>query len=364
MTSNNQTAKKRVAILVEKDFEDSEFQIPRTALSQAGAEVVVLGSRMNETYKGKQGNVSVEPDATTTESRVETFDAVIIPGGNAPDRMRMNPNTVRFVQDAIAQGKLVAAVCHGPQVLIEGDVLQGRRATGVKAIRKDMQNAGANYVDEPLVVDTNLITSRQPGDLPIFTTAILSRLGLRLEEMELPDETLQDVEWWKLGEAWGGSSQKDIVGGINTALGGEHYGLESFERYSEKTPNSELRRVFNDISVSKQDHIEMLRIRLAQLGEQESWVAAGGETYAALKGWLQTDNSDVELLRRALGDLQTGVVDLYNLSIKFTDPTTTALFQKIEVDLAAQERQVAELYHAHVGLAVKPSQPTTDTAVS
>jgi protease I len=106
MSANNQT--KRVAILIEKDFEDAEFQIPYTALQQAGAEVTVLGSRMNEKYKGKQGKVSKEADGTTTEFLAEDFDAVIIPGGQAPDTMRTNMKTVRFVQDAMQQGKLVA----------------------------------------------------------------------------------------------------------------------------------------------------------------------------------------------------------------------------------------------------------------
>ncbi|MBV9959089.1 MAG: DJ-1/PfpI family protein, partial [Acidobacteria bacterium] len=126
--------KTKVAILVEKNFEDSEFQIPYTALQEAGAEVTVLGSRVNEKYAGKQGKVSIKPDATTTEMRAADFDAVIIPGGMAPDTMRTNMKTVRFVADALEQGKLVAAVCHGPQVLIEGDLLKGRRATGFRAI--------------------------------------------------------------------------------------------------------------------------------------------------------------------------------------------------------------------------------------
>src|SRR5919112_2199999 len=145
------TGQKRVAILVEKNFEDSEFQIPYNALKSAGAEVTVLGSRMNETYQGKQGKASIAPDATTTEALARDFDAVVIPGGMAPDTMRTNLKTVRFVQDAVAQGKLVAAVCHGPQVLIEGDLLKGKRATGFRAIRKDMQNAGANYENAPVV---------------------------------------------------------------------------------------------------------------------------------------------------------------------------------------------------------------------
>src|SRR4051794_33720967 len=120
MTAEDKRTKK-VAILIEQNFEDSEFQIPYTALQEAGAEVTVLGSRMNEKYAGKQGKASINPDGTTTEALAEDFDAVVIPGGMAPDRMRTNMKTVRFVQDAVEQNKLVAAVCHGPQVLIEGE---------------------------------------------------------------------------------------------------------------------------------------------------------------------------------------------------------------------------------------------------
>ena len=197
--------KTKVAILVEKNFEDSEFQIPYTALQEARAEVTVLGSRVNENYAGKQGKVTIKADATTTEMRAADFDAVIIPGGMAPDTMRTNMKTVRFVEDAMQQGKLVAAVCHGPQVLIEGDLLRGKRATGFRAIRKDMQNAGAKFEDAPLVVDGNLITSRRPGDLPIFTAAILKHLNLTIKDTVLPDEKNPDADWWKLGEQWGGS---------------------------------------------------------------------------------------------------------------------------------------------------------------
>src|SRR3712207_830334 len=196
---------KRIAILIENHVEDSEYSIPRAALERAGAEVTVLGSRTNETYTGKQMKVSVEADATTTDARAEEFGAVVIPGGMAPDKMRTNMKTVRFVQEAFGQGKLVAAVCHGPQVLIEGDLLRGRRATGFRAIRKDMQNAGAQYENAVLVEDGNLITSRRPGDLPVFTTAVLSRLGLSLKNAPLPDVHAEDVGWWKLAEEWGGS---------------------------------------------------------------------------------------------------------------------------------------------------------------
>src|SRR5918999_3288695 len=154
-----ETKTKRVAILIENHFEDSEFTIPRAALERAGAEVTILGSRTNEKYAGKNMQVTVQADATTTDARAADFDAVVIPGGMAPDKMRTNMKTVRFVQDAFTQGKLVAAICHGPQVLIEADLLRGKRATGFRAIRKDMENAGASYENAPVVEDGNLLTS-------------------------------------------------------------------------------------------------------------------------------------------------------------------------------------------------------------
>lgn len=364
MITNDQAKTKRIAILIEQHVEDSEFHVPCTALRKAGADVVVLGSRLNEEYKGKQGKVSVKPDMTTTEARVEEFDAVIIPGGAAPDKMRVNPNTVRFVQDALQQGKLVAAVCHGPQVLIEGDLLRGKDATGFIAVRKDMQNAGANYIDQPLVVDGNLITSRRPGDLPIFTTAILARLGLNIPDTTLPQETDQNAGWWKLGEEWGGSSKREIVDGINTAIAGERFAIEAFEHYADRTTDAELRSVFREICANKRQHIQKLESRLDVLGEKESFQAAASGTYAAFKNWLQPTDADVTMLRRALGDLQTGVVDTFNLRNKFTDPTTTQLFDEMEIDLSQQERRVVELYHARIGAQpADPAQPTTGAAV-
>ena len=133
MATDETNGMKKIALLIENHVEDSEFLVPYTALKEAGAEVTVLGSRVNEKYLGKQGKLTREADATTTDARPEDFAAVIIPGGMAPDRMRTNMKTVRFVERAIEQGKLVAAICHGPQVLIEGDLLKGRRATGAGA---------------------------------------------------------------------------------------------------------------------------------------------------------------------------------------------------------------------------------------
>jgi protease I len=359
-----ETKTKKVAILIENHFEDSEFAIPRAALERAGAEVTVLGSRTNEKYTGKQMKVSVEADATTTDARASDFDAVVIPGGMAPDKMRTNMKTVRFVQDAFNQGKLVAAVCHGPQVLIEGDLLRGKRATGFRAIRKDMQNAGAAYENAPLVEDGNLLTSRRPADLPIFTAAILRRLGLSIKNTVIPDERDLTAEWWEVAETWGGQSKQEIVDGVNTAIRGERYALTAFEKYAEKATDPAIKSLFEEIVASKRRHVEMLEGRLRTLGGELDMQAAGAGAWATLKSWLQ-GSDDMALLQRAMGDLQTGVVDAFNLTNQFTDPVTASLFDQIEIDLARHEQLVADHFHARLGAdEAKPASPTTGAAVS
>jgi protease I len=366
MVSNNQGMPKRVAILIENGVEDAEFQIPYKALKMAGMEVVVLGSRTNESYKGKQGKLSMQADATTTEALPNEFDAVIIPGGMAPDKMRTNPNTVRFVQQAMEQEKLIAAVCHGPQVLIEADLLKGKNATGFLAIRKDMENAGANYINEPLVVDGNLITSRQPSDLAIFTTAILSRLGYGGKEAALPSENDANAEWWKLADAWGGSTKGEIVSAINTSLGGERYSHEAFQHYAEKSSDFEVRSLLQEMIANKEHHIQLLEARLHELGEKPSLPAKAADAYAKLKTSLQGSDESA-MMRRVLGDIQTGVVDTYNLMLKLTDPATVRLLTQIEADLAQYEQRFAELYHQRFGaqsVTTKSAKPSTGAAVS
>ncbi|MEH2160918.1 MAG: DJ-1/PfpI/YhbO family deglycase/protease [Nostoc sp.] len=360
---NNHSDNKKVAILIEQAVEDAEFTVPYNGLKQAGIEVVILGSRMNEKYKGKRGKLSIQADGTTTEAIAAQFDAVIIPGGMAPDKMRRNPNTVRFVQEAIQQGKLVAAVCHGPQVLIDGDLLKGKQATGFSAIAKDMTNAGANYLDEPLVVDGNLITSREPGDLPIFTTAILSRLGYGGKDAALPNEKDTSAEWWKLADAWGGSTKGEITKGLNNALAGERYSLEAFENYLEKESDSEVNSVFQEIIASKQRHIQKVEIYLQHLNEKPSLAANIANQYAKVKTAL-TGSDDIYQLRSALGDIQTGIGDIGNLCAMFTDPVATAIFKEIYHDLLKYEQRLAELYRARVGVDIQAPKPTTGAAVS
>ena len=167
---------KRIAILVEEDFEDSELTGPLEAMKEAGARVTVVGPSQGR-YQGKRRQATVTAEVAASEVTAEDFDAIIIPGGYAPDKMRLQPAMVEMVRRGHQMGKVVAAICHGPQLLISAEVVQGRRLTSYASVAIDLKNAGAVWVDEPVVRDGNLITSRQPADIPQFNQAIIDALA-------------------------------------------------------------------------------------------------------------------------------------------------------------------------------------------
>jgi protease I len=167
---------KRIAILVEEDFEDSELIEPLRATKNAGSKVLIVGSGSKESYEGKRGNVSIQVDATADNVKAEDFDAIIVPGGHAPEKMRLHQSMVELVRRAYELGKVVAAICHGPQLLISAGIVRGRRVTSWPSVAVDLRNAGAEWVDAPVVQDGNLITSRKPADLPRFNKAIIETL--------------------------------------------------------------------------------------------------------------------------------------------------------------------------------------------
>jgi protease I len=170
--------RRRVAVLIEEDFDDRELTEPLAALRAAGAEVVVIGPTAGREFRGKHGQAIVTAETAAGKARMSDFDALVIPGGYAPDRMRMRHAMVDLARDAMAAGKPVAAICHGPQVLISANALRGRTLTCWPSIAIDVKNAGGLYVDRPVVEDGNLITSRKPDDLPQFTQAILKALDM------------------------------------------------------------------------------------------------------------------------------------------------------------------------------------------
>ena len=166
----------RIAFLVGEDFEDSELKVPYDELRAAGHDVELLGAKAGETMKGKKGAVVVELEAATTERDPASYDAVVIPGGYSPDHLRTNKDVVKFVATAVRAGKVIAAVCHGPQLLIEADAVEDKKLTSWPSVRTDLLNAGAKWVDKEVVVDGKLITSRKPADLPAFVAAIREQL--------------------------------------------------------------------------------------------------------------------------------------------------------------------------------------------
>jgi protease I len=166
----------RIAFVLGDDFEDSEFRRPYDGLSRAGHVLEIVGVKAGARVKGKQGREEIAIEKAAAEADPSTYDALVIPGGYSPDHLRVDRSVVGFVQQMVRAGKLIAAVCHGPQLLIEAGAVDGKTLTSWPSVRTDLENAGAHWVDQQVVIDDKLITSRKPDDLAAFTQAIEQRL--------------------------------------------------------------------------------------------------------------------------------------------------------------------------------------------
>lgn len=174
----------KIAILATDGFEQSELTRPRDAYRDAGAFVAVVSQTMGEIkgWNHKDWGETVPVDLTLDKARAEDFDALFLPGGVMnPDRLRMDSRAVSFVRDFFEAGKPVAAICHGPWLLVEADVVRGRTVTSWPSIKTDLKNAGANWVDEKAVEDGNLVTSRKPEDIPVFNAKTIEFFEKSLE---------------------------------------------------------------------------------------------------------------------------------------------------------------------------------------
>lgn len=169
----------RVAVLVEQKYEELEVWYPVLRLREAGCVVTLVGPEAGRTYPSKLGYPATADASASTVSAAD-FDAVVIPGGFAPDYIRRSPAMLDLVRGIAAAGKPTAAICHGPWVLCSTPALKGRRVTGFHSIRDDMVNAGALFEDAEVVVDGHIITSRTPADLPAFMRAVLEALQIRI----------------------------------------------------------------------------------------------------------------------------------------------------------------------------------------
>lgn len=166
---------KRIAAVVDDIYEDLELWYPRLRLEEEGWKVVVAGPAAGKTFSGKHG-YPCRSEAAFTDLHAADFDGLLVPGGFAPDRMRRDPHVLQLCRDIHAAGKLLAFICHAGWVPISAGILRGRRATSTVGIRDDMVNAGVSWVDAPLVVDGNLVSSRTPADLPLFAKGMVDWL--------------------------------------------------------------------------------------------------------------------------------------------------------------------------------------------
>jgi len=167
---------KKVAFLLGQDFEDSEHKVPHDRLKAEGFDVDIIGHEAGEELKGKREKVTVKATRSIAEARPQEYDALVIPGGFSPDKLRADERFVRFVKEFDASKKPLAAVCHGPQLLITAGLVKGRTLTAWKTIQEDLRQMGANVKDEPVVRDGNWITSRKPEDLEQFSDAVIQAL--------------------------------------------------------------------------------------------------------------------------------------------------------------------------------------------
>jgi len=167
---------KKILIFLERGVEDSEFIYPYYRFQEENYKIDIIAPKAKQQYNGKHG-VPFTSDVSPKEVNVNDYEALIVPGGQAPDRMLSNSDLVEIVREANRKGKIVAAVCHGPQLLIEADIVRGKKATGWPSVRTDLKNAGATVVDQSVVIDGNIVTSRSPDDLPAFCKATIKLLS-------------------------------------------------------------------------------------------------------------------------------------------------------------------------------------------
>ena len=165
----------RIGVLIENMFEDSEYKKPAAAFKKAKHELVHIGVKKG-IVKGEKTDMKVKVEKAARDVTAGDFDALFIPGGYSPDRLRSHDEVVAFVKQFAATGKPIFFICHGAQLLITADLLKGRRITGWKSIIQDIKNAGAEYIDHEVVEDGNFISSRYPADLPAFIKASLDKL--------------------------------------------------------------------------------------------------------------------------------------------------------------------------------------------
>jgi protease I len=244
---------KRAIVLAEDQYQELELWYPLLRLRGVGMEVQVVGTGSASSHQSKHG-YPVQVDATADEVKAGDIDAIIIPGGYAPDRLRRYPAVLKLVRDAFEQGKIVAAICHAGWVLVSAGILKGRTATSFYAIKDDMVNAGARWIDEEVVQDDNLITSRTPDDLPAFTDAIIAALGgIEVSGLERVTE------------------QTNALEALRMAIRAEEGAYEFYSMAAKKTQDPEAKNIFHHLAQDEERHRAIVQDEYNQLTIDPNW---------------------------------------------------------------------------------------------
>ena len=178
--NNERLQGKKIAILATEGFEQAELEKPREALDEVGAKTFIISPKDGEirAWDETDWGETFDVDVNLKDAHADEYDALLLPGGVLnPDKLRQEPAAIEFVRAFFEAGKPVAAICHGPQMLIEADVVRGRKMTSYTSIKRDLMNAGANWVDAPVVVDQGLVTSRKPADIPHFNQKMIEEFA-------------------------------------------------------------------------------------------------------------------------------------------------------------------------------------------
>ena len=169
----------KVAFIVDEMFEDSEFRVPYDRVVEAGHEAIVVGLEAGKTIEGKKGDEKITTEVAIQDVTADQFDALVIPGGYSPDKIRSDGKMVELTRRIAESRKPIAAICHAGWMLAEADLVRGKTVTSWPSIKTDLINAGAHWVDQEVVEDENIITSRKPDDLDAFTKTLLSQIEQR-----------------------------------------------------------------------------------------------------------------------------------------------------------------------------------------
>jgi protease I len=244
---------KRGIILAEDLYEDLELWYPLLRLRGAGVEMQVVGTGSADVYKSKHG-YPVQVDMSADSISSSEVDVVVIPGGYAPDRMRRYPEVVQLVRESFQKGKLVAAICHGGWLLASAGILKDRQVTSFFAIKDDLVNAGASWVDERVVQDENLITSRTPSDLPAFTDAIIAALA--------------GVE---PGDLKGVTAETDALEALRLAVRAEEEAIQFYSRAVKRTEDPEAKNIFHQLAKEEERHRAIVQDEYRRLTADPEW---------------------------------------------------------------------------------------------